>query len=42
MYPVNKYVFDQTKGEIKYIIRDNGNEVIAKPKILGTFNLDNK
>ncbi len=42
MYSVNKYVFDQTKGAIKYTIRDNGNEVIAKPKILGTFNLDNK
>ncbi|AXT53176.1 hypothetical protein D1818_20960 [Aquimarina sp. BL5] len=42
MQPTNEYLFDQTKGEVKYIIEENGYEVIAIPKILGTFNLDDK
>ncbi len=42
MQPTNEYLFDQTKGKVKYIVEENGYEVIAKPEILGTFNLDNK
>lgn len=42
MQPTNEYLFDQTKGEVKYTVEENGYEVIAKPKILGTFNLDDK
>lgn len=42
MQPTNQYLFDQTKGEVKYTVEENGFEVIAKPKILGTFNLDDK
>lgn len=42
MQPTNEYLFDQTKGEVKYIVEENGYEVIAKPKILGTFNLNDK
>lgn len=37
----NEYLFNQTKGEVKYIVKENGYEVIAKPKILGTFNFNN-
>ena len=40
MQPTNAYVFDQIKGEVKYTVEENGYEVIAEPKILGTFNLD--
>ena len=42
MQPTNQYLFDQTKGEVKYTIEENGHEVIAVPEILGTFNLDDK
>ena len=42
MQPTNEYLFDQTKGEVKYIVEENGFEVIVKPEILGTFNLDDK
>ncbi|MFD2101706.1 DUF6882 domain-containing protein [Flagellimonas iocasae] len=42
MQPTNEYLFDQTRGEVKYIIEENGYEVIAKPKVIGTFNLDDK
>lgn len=42
MQPTNAYLFDQTKGEVKYTVEENGYEVIVKPKILGTFNLDDK
>ena len=38
----NEYLFNQTKGEVRYKVEEKGYEVIAKPKILGTFNLDNK
>ncbi|TCK67313.1 hypothetical protein DFQ05_1087 [Winogradskyella wandonensis] len=40
MSPLNQYVFDQVKGEVKYLVEDNGYEVIAKTKILGTLNFD--
>ena len=42
MQPTNQYLFDQTKGEVKYTVEEKGFEVIATPKILGTFNLDDK
>ncbi|CAL2103714.1 conserved protein of unknown function [Tenacibaculum sp. 190130A14a] len=42
MQPTNEYVFNQTKGEVIYTVQKNGYEVIAKPKILGTFNLNDK
>ncbi|WP_460219495.1 DUF6882 domain-containing protein [Psychroserpens sp. MEBiC05023] len=42
MQPTNQYLFDQNKGEVKYTVKENGYEVIATPKILGTFNLDDK
>ncbi|GAB5527088.1 MAG: hypothetical protein Roseis2KO_49600 [Roseivirga sp.] len=42
MQPINEYLFDQSKGEVKYLVEDKGYEVIAEPKILGTFNLDDK
>lgn len=42
MQPTNEYLFDQTKGEVKYTVEEKGYEVIVKPKILGTFNLDDK
>lgn len=42
MEPTNPYIFDQKKGEIKYTIEENGFEIIATPKVLGTFNLDDK
>ncbi|MFD2727048.1 DUF6882 domain-containing protein [Hyunsoonleella rubra] len=42
MQPTNQYLFDQTKGEVKYTVEENDYEVIATPKFLGTFNLDDK
>jgi hypothetical protein len=42
MQPANQYLFDQIKGEVKYTVEEIGYEVIAIPKILGTFNLDDK
>lgn len=40
MQPTNQYSFDQTKGIIKYFVQEKDLEVIAIPKILGTFNLN--
>lgn len=40
MSPLNEYFFDQEKGEVTYYVDDKGYEVIAKTKILGTWNLD--
>ena len=40
MQPTNRYSFDQTKGEVTYFVEEKGLEVIAIPKILGTFNLN--
>ncbi|MFY7671571.1 DUF6882 domain-containing protein [Tenacibaculum sp. MEBiC06402] len=42
MQPTNRYSFDQTKGEVTYFITDKDLEVIAIPKVLGTFNLNDK
>ncbi len=42
MQPTNEYLFDQTKGQVKYRVEDTGCEVVAKPKIIGTFNLDDE
>lgn len=40
MSPLNDYLFDQIDGYVKYTVSDTDFEVIAIPKILGTFNLD--
>ena len=40
MQPTNRYSFDQTKEEVTYFVEEKGLEVIAIPKILGTFNLN--
>ena len=40
MQPKNQYLFDQTEGKVKYYVEENNFEVIATPKILGTFNLN--
>ncbi|MCK8481672.1 DUF6882 domain-containing protein [Psychroserpens algicola] len=42
MQPTNEYLFDQNKGEVRYIVDEKGYEVVIKPKVLGTFNLDDK
>lgn len=42
MSSLNPYQFDQDKGEVTYTIEKEGYEVIAKPKVLGTFNIKNK
>lgn len=40
--PTNEYIFDQEKGTITYITDDPNISAIAVPKVLGTFNLDDK
>jgi hypothetical protein len=40
--PTNEYLFDQTKGIIKYQTDNPEIHAIATPEILGTFNLDDK
>lgn len=40
--PTTEYNFDQTLGEVTYFVDDKQFKVIAKPYILGTFNLDDK
>lgn len=34
MQPTNQYLFDQTKGEVKYNVEENGFEAIVIPEIL--------
>ena len=38
----NAYVFDQEQGAVRYTVNDRGYEVVARPVILGTFNLEDK
>ena len=40
MSVLNEYLFDQKKEEVTYRVKKSGYEVIAKPKILGTFNFN--
>lgn len=42
MSPLNPYLFDQDMGTVTYTVEEKGLEVIAQPKVLGTFNLKDK
>jgi hypothetical protein len=42
MSPLNPYLFDQDMGTVTYTVEERGLEVIAQPKVLGTFNLKDK
>ena len=38
----NAYMFDQEKGVVGYTVEDREYEVVAKPVLLGTFNLEDE
>lgn len=42
MSHLNPYLFDQDLGTVTYTVEERGLEVIAQPKVLGTFNLKDK